>query len=74
MIWIRFQTPMNLQRLVTGDPKAYYTRRVGAYDWQQKEEAKVKNRIAKMIGLTGKSIDPADAVQGFKTWQSMIKK
>ena len=61
-------------RLVTGDPKAYYTRRVGAYDWQQKEEAKVKNRIAKMIGLTGKSIDPADAVQGFKTWQSMIKK
>ena len=43
-------------------------------DVKDKEEAKVKNRIAKMVGLTGKSLDPADAVQGFQTWQSMIKK
>jgi hypothetical protein len=64
----------DLSRLVDGDPKAYYTRRVGAYEWQQKEEAKIKNRIAKMVGLTGKTLDPADAIQGFQSWQSIVKK
>ena len=64
----------DLSRLVEGNPKAYYTRRVGAYEWQQKEEAKIKNRIAKMVGLTGKTLDPADAIQGFQSWQSIVKK
>jgi hypothetical protein len=64
----------DLSRLVDGNPKAYYTRRVGAYEWQQKEEAKIKNRIAKMVGLTGKTLDPADAIQGFQSWQSIVKK
>ena len=64
----------DMTRLANGDPKAYYTRRIGAYTWQQKEEAKVKNRIAKLLGLTGKVLDPADAIQGFQQWQSIVKK
>ena len=54
-------------KIVTGDPKASYTRDVGPYEWQQKGSSKVYNRIAKSIGLTGTSLDPALAIQNFQS-------
>lgn len=56
--------------LVTGDDKAYYQKDVGAYKWQQQDEAKIWNHIAKAIGVTGSSIDPAVAIKNFQNVQN----
>lgn len=59
--------------ILTGDPRAYYTRDVGPYEWQDQESSKFANHFMKMFGLTGSAIDPAMAIQNFQSYQSKIK-
>jgi Mor family transcriptional regulator len=61
------------KNIITGNPAGFYTRDVGPYDWQSKESFKVYNRIGKVFGLTGASIDPAMAIQNFQSAQAKIK-
>jgi hypothetical protein len=61
------------KKIMTGDPKAYYSRKVGPYRWQDKESAKLYNRVAKTFGLTGSSLDPALAIQNFQSYQAKIR-
>ena len=61
------------KKMITGDPKASYTRKVGPYEWQQKESYKLYNRIAKTFGLTGSSLDPSLAIQNFQSYQSKVR-
>lgn len=58
----------DLKQLATGDSKAYYSRDVGPFDWQKKEQAKFKGHFLKMFGLTGKTYDPALAIQNFQSF------
>lgn len=53
--------------------KAYYQRRVGPYEWQQEESAKIWAHLAKTVGLTGSSLDPATAVKNFQSVQARAK-
>ena len=61
------------KKMITGDPKASYTRNVGPYSWQQKGSFKLANRIAKTFGLTGSSLDPALGIQNFQSFQAKIR-
>lgn len=61
------------KKMITGDPKASYTRNVGPYSWQQKGSYKLANRIAKTFGLTGSSLDPALGIQNFQSFQAKIR-
>jgi hypothetical protein len=63
----------DLKKIVTGDPKAYYTRNVGPYDWQQKGGSKFMTHFAKTFGLTGSSLDGALAVQNFQSYQAKVR-
>lgn len=56
----------DLGYLVSGNDKAYYQKDVGSYEWQQQDEAKIWNHIAKAIGVTGSSIDPANAIRSYQ--------
>jgi len=60
--------------LIQGNPSAYYTRRVGPYEWQDQESLKLFNRMAKTFGMTGSSIDPALAIQNFQSFQAKVKR
>ena len=64
----------DIGKSLTDDPKANYTRRVGPYDWQQKESAKIWNHLLKSFGLTGTSLDPALAIQNFEAYQSKVRR
>ena len=64
----------DIDKWATGDPRAYYTRDIGPYDWQKKESLKVMNHLAKMFGLTGTSLDPALAIQNFLAYLSIIRR
>ena len=59
--------------MITGDPKASYSRNVGPYSWQQKGSYKLTNRIAKTFGLTGSSLDPALGIQNFQSFQAKVR-
>jgi hypothetical protein len=59
----------DLLSLASGDERAYYKRDAGPYVWQQEGNAKLKNRIMKMLALSGTSTDPA---MGIKNLQSVI--
>lgn len=49
-----------------GDKKsAYYTRKVGPYDFQQKGSLKSLNFLAKSFGFSGKFVDPTMATKNF---------
>ena len=61
------------KKMITGDPKASYSRDVGPYSWQQKGSFKLANRIAKTFGLTGSSLDPALGIQNFQSFQAKIR-
>ena len=63
----------DLKKIVTGDPKAYYSRKVGPYDWQQKGGSKFMTHFAKTFGFTGTSLDPALAIQNFQSYQAKIR-
>jgi hypothetical protein len=60
--------------IATGDPKAYYSRDVGPYQWQKKGGSKWMTHFAKTLGLTGSSLDPALAIQNFQTYQAKVRR
>jgi hypothetical protein len=60
--------------MASGDSKAYYSRDVGPYDWQQQGGSKFLTHLAKTVGLTGSSLDPAMAVQNFQTYQAKVRR
>jgi hypothetical protein len=64
----------DLIKTLTGDPKAYYSREVGPYDWQDQGGSKFINHFGKTFGLTGSSLDPAMAVQNFQSYQSKVRR
>ncbi len=48
----------------------FYKRRSGPYSWQDKGGRKLWAHIGKMFGLTGNSIDPANAITNFQKAQN----
>lgn len=64
----------DLYKLITGDSKAYYSRDVGPYRWQQQESQKWMNHTAKMFGLSGTSLDPSLAIQNFQAYQATVRR
>ena len=60
--------------IVTGDPSAYYSRNVGPYKWQDKGGSKFMTHLAKTVGLSGSSLDPALAIQNFQTYQAKVRR
>lgn len=66
-----YKTINYLALATMGDERAFYDKRVGPYDWQQKEAFKVLNLLFKYIGLTGTTIDPVLDIQ---TKESMARR
>jgi hypothetical protein len=62
----------DIKKTVQNDPRAYYTRDIGPYEWQQKGSNKTANHLAKMFGFTGTSLDPALAIQNLQANISKI--
>jgi hypothetical protein len=60
--------------IMKGDDKAYYSRDTGPYFFQQKGGSKLLAKLAKLLGFTGSSIDPATAIQKFYNAQAMAKR
>jgi hypothetical protein len=60
----------DISQTMSGDDKRFYKRRVGPYEWQDKEGRKLWAHLAKMAGLTGSSIDPAQAITNWKNAQN----
>ena len=48
----------------------FYKRHSGPYKWQDKGGRKLWAHIAKMFGMTGNTIDPANAVSNFQKAQN----
>ena len=61
------------KKIMTGDPKAYYTRDVGPYKWQEQGGSKFANHFLKTFGMTGSSLDPALAIQNFQSYQAKVR-
>ena len=55
---------------MAGDDDAYFKRDVGPYWFQQADQPKVYQEMAKMIGINGKTVDPADA---YLDWQAGLR-
>ena len=55
--------------MVTGDDSAYYKRQSGPYIWQQEGGSKAVTYMAKMLGLTGSSLDPVTALRNFQSYR-----
>jgi hypothetical protein len=64
----------DIVKLVDDDPKAYYSRDMGPYDWQEQGDAKLMNHAAKVFGLNGASLDPAQAIQNFDSFQTRVRR
>jgi hypothetical protein len=64
-----FDVGQDLGYMVTGNDKAYYKRTVGPYTFQQEEGLKLWNHLAKMVGFTGSTIDPANALKNYQNAQ-----
>lgn len=60
--------------IMQGDDKAYYTRDTGPYYFQQKGGSKLTAKLAKLMGFTGSSLDPAMAIQKFYNAQAMARR
>ena len=60
----------DLGYMITGDSHEYYKRDTGPYIWQQSGSAKILSHLAKIIGLSGQSVDPATAIKNFQNAQS----
>lgn len=61
-----FSITDDIMNIVKGDEAAYYKRKVGPYAWQDQGGLKLWNHLAKMFGITGTSIDPANAITNFQ--------
>lgn len=56
-----------------GDERAYYKKDMGPYPWQKNESAKLWNHIGAAFGVTGSSVDPVKAIQGFQGIQARYR-
>lgn len=61
----------DIVNMIEGSDKAYYTKRVGPYIWQQEGGAKIWSHAAKMWGINASSVSPADALKNFQTFQAL---
>jgi hypothetical protein len=60
--------------IMKDDGKAYYTRDTGPYYFQQEGGSKLMAKLAKILGFTGSTIDPAMAVEKFQNAQAMARR
>ena len=60
--------------IVKQDEHAYYSRDTGPYEFQRKGGNKLVAKIAKLVGFTGSTIDPATAIQKFQNAQAMARR
>jgi len=60
--------------ILRNEDGAYYSRDVGPYSFQKKGSRKIDAKIAKMLGFTGSSMDPATSIQKYYQAMSMIKR
>lgn len=68
-----FQIVDDMVNIIQGDDAAYYQREVGPYEWQQQGGAKIWSHLARILGMSGSSLDPAKAVKGFVTSEALKK-
>jgi hypothetical protein len=52
--------------IAKGSDKQFYTRRVGAFEWQNEGGRKLFAHFAKMFGVTGSNIDPGQMIINFQ--------
>ena len=64
----------DLINTMQGDESAYYTRDTGPYFFQQQEGNKLLAGLARLVGFTGSTLDPAMATQKFYTAQAMARR
>ena len=64
----------DLIHIAKDDDKAYYSRDTGPYSFQQKGGSKLTAKLAKLVGLTGSTIDPAMAIEKFQNAQAMARR
>ena len=67
------KTLQTITQLVAQDPGARYKRDAGPYEWQQAGELKSINYLLKSVGISGKLIDPVNALRGFESAQNRFK-
>ena len=60
--------------IMRGEDGAYYSRDVGPYSFQKKGGSKLSAKIAKMLGFTGSTMDPANGIQKFYQAMAMVKR
>lgn len=60
--------------IIKSDEHAYYSRDTGPYEFQRKGGNKLVAKIAKLVGFTGSTIDPATAIQKFQNAQAMARR
>ncbi len=65
-----FNITEDLGYMVTGDERAYYKRNVGSYSFQDEDSLKLWSHLAKTVGLTGGTIDPAVAMKNYQNAQN----
>lgn len=58
----------------TGHRSSRYTRDVGPWAWQKQGSSKMWAEIFKLIGLTGKTVDPAEAILKWQQGQRLRKR
>jgi hypothetical protein len=60
----------DLLYMATGDDSARYARDAGPYRWQSEGEYKIWNRMARVFGLTGSSVDPVRSIRNLRSIQT----
>jgi len=60
--------------ILRNEDSAYYSRDVGPYSFQKKGGWKLSAKLAKMLGFTGSTLDPANAIQKFYQAMAMVKR
>lgn len=63
----------DLWMMALGDDREYYTKDMGPYGWQGEGHAKLWNHIGSAFGVTGSSVDPVKAIQGFQGVQARYR-
>ena len=51
-------------KMVSGNEKAYYSRKEGEYWWQQEGQPKIYGHLLKTVGITGSTGDVTQAIEG----------
>ena len=53
----------DLIMMMYGNDKAYYTRKIGPYTWQEKGDYKLWTHISRMLSISGKFVDPVESIK-----------